>query len=133
MGLTISYSEGNGIADDQLNIGVQLPDTNGGNLIVIGAIAPAGSPPDSFGPTTLACPAAPGSGSIYWNVQVDPYVVGGNPSIQQSTSAAPAALASGDGVSGHVQRIVYSCVLTSSTTDPALDAGTTPDPSLGAP
>lgn len=132
MPLTISYREGDGVNDDLIAMNIQLPDTNGGNANVGGVIQAAGASADTVN-ATLALPAAPVSGSIYFNIQVDPYVAGGNPSVQQSITTSPAALASGDSNPAHLQRIVYSQTLTSTTIDPALDAGSTPDPSLGSP
>lgn len=132
MGVTVQYVEGNGVQDDQLAISVQLPDANGGNLIVAGVVQPTGGASDSLTPTTIAMPAAPATGSIFLNVQVDPYIVGGTPTIQQSIAAPPAALPSADAISGHVMRIVYSETLTSTSTNPADTGGITPDPALGS-
>lgn len=123
MPLTINYIEGDGVTDDSLNIGVQLPDTNGGNLTVLGRVAATGQAAMNVPTTTLAAPAAPASGSLYFNVQVD--VTTGVATMQQSTSAPPPAISANN-------RIVYSQVLTATTLDPALDAGTTPDPTAGA-
>lgn len=132
--ITVSYVEGDGVVDDRLMIGVQLPDTNGGNLLVNGMIQVVGAPADYLTGATLATPSAPATGVIYWNVQVDPYTPGGTPSIQQSISAPPSALASADGNPAHVQRIVYSMMLTPTTTDPALDPNaSSPDPAVGLP
>lgn len=123
MPLTISYLEGNGQADDRLAIQVQLPDGNGGNANVGGAVQAVGQSVQTVS-ATLALPAAPGSGSIFFNIQVD--VTSGAATLQQSTSAPPAA------INGN-NRIVYSQTLTPATTDPALDAGVTPDPAVGSP
>jgi hypothetical protein len=122
--LTVSYSEGNGAADNRLAISVSLPDGNGGNAVVAGMVQAAGASAETVGPTTLALPTAPVSGSIYFNIQVD--VTSGAATLQQSTSAPPAPI-NGNNV------IVYNQVLTSSTTDPAEDDGSTPDSTTGQP
>ena len=124
MPLTIAYLEGNGVADNQIAIALTLPDTNGGQLRVEGAVTPAGGTQQIVGPTNLTLPAAPGSGSIYLNVQVD--VTSGVATLQQSTVSAPAPI-NGNNV------IVYSMTLTSTITVDSLDAGVTPDSAAGTP
>jgi hypothetical protein len=122
MPLSISYFEGTGVSDNQIAVAVTLPDTNGGSLVVEGGVIPAGGASQKVGPTTLTLPAAPGSGSIYLNVQVD--VTSGVATLQQSTTAPPVAI-NGNNV------IVYSMTIPAGVSDDALDAGVTPDPAAG--
>jgi hypothetical protein len=128
MPLTVSYSEGNAATDNQLALSILLPDANGGNASVAGNVQAASvsgtpSPAFSVGPTTIALPAAPGSGSLFFNIQID--LTSGVATLQQSTSAPPSPINANN-------VIVYSQTLTAATTDPAESDGSTPDESLGA-
>ncbi len=118
MPMTIQFLEGTGVLDNMVAIAVTLPDGNGGSLAVEGAVTPAGGSQQKVGPTTLTLPAAPASGSIFLNVQVD--VTSGIATLQQSTVSAPAAINANN-------VIVYSMTLTPATTVDSQDAGTTPD------
>lgn len=124
MPLTIQYLEGDGKADDFFNVAVLLPDT-GSSMQVAGTVQIAGGTPYSIQLTTLTAPAPPATGSIYYNVQVDGTT--GTPTLQQSTTALPAAI-------NVNSRIVFSQVITLASTDLALAGNDSmPDPALGAP
>ena len=125
MSLNIQYLEGDGVNDDKYQLLIAIPDTNGGNLTVDGTIQLVGQSAMTIPQSSLAMPAAPGSGSIYWNIQVDGN--SGIANIQQSTIGFPAPLTP-------TCRVVFNQQLTSANTDPAIDpAASTPDPSLGSP
>ena len=130
---TVSYNEGDGALDDKLAINVQIPDVNGATVLVGGNVSiPGGIPLNSIS-ASVVFPVAPASGVMYFNIQVDPYVAGGNVTIQSSSASPPSPLASGDGNGTHLQRIVYSDMLATTSLDPALDGGVTPDQPTGSP
>jgi len=120
--MTISFNEGNGVLDDQYALNIALPDANGGSIAVNGNCTAQGLSQVAVSGTVNA-PTAPGSGLIYFNIQIDP--TNGSVALLQSTSAQPAPATAADGVS--LKRIVYNTVIAPANTDPALDAGTTPD------
>lgn len=76
-------------------------------------------PPVSITGSPVTCPAVPGSGSVFWNLQVDG--VTGIVSVQQSTSADPPPITP-------QSVIIFRQTLTpASSADEALNPGATPD------
>jgi len=122
MPLSISNMAGDGVTDDKLALSIVLPDTNGGAVTFSGSVQAKGGTPQNVTGSPLTLPAAPASGSIFLNVQVD--VTTGAATLQQSTVAMPVAINASN-------RIVYSMTLTPTNTTASLDAGVTPDPVLG--
>lgn len=125
MPLTVQFYEGDGVNDDKYDLAIQIPDGNGGTANVSGGITPAGQ---ALVPVNGTCsiPAAPGSGSIFFNIQVDTGNAGAV-ALLQSTVSAPA-------VQNGTSRIVYSGTLSPTTTsDSGQIAGVTPDPPAGGP
>ncbi len=117
MSLTVTNQTGDGVLDDLFNVVVTLPDT-GTAVQLDGYVQPVGGPSVNITGGPLTIPTAPASGSVFYNIQVDS--VAGAASVQQSTTADPAP------VTG-TSRVVFRQTLTSSVTDPALGAESTPD------
>ena len=113
MGLTVT----NATADGLLQASVSFPDS-GTTVKVDGHIRQNTNEPGvDFTGSTVTIPAAPGSGSIYYIIQVNP--ITGEPKVKESTSAMPEPDA------GWV--VLTQQTLTSTTTDPATDQVTTSD------
>lgn len=116
MSMTVS----NFPSDNTWTASIELPDS-GTAITVTGAINPSGI--DGLTDTAmtgspLTAPSPPGSGSIYWLIEVNTST--GALDILQSTSAFPSNSA------GCVT--IFQQTLTSSTTDPALNpTDITPD------
>jgi len=115
--LTVTNQTGDGVLDDLFNVVVTLPDT-GTAVQLDGYVQPVGGPSVNITGGPLTIPAAPASGSVFYNIQVDS--VAGAASVQQSTTADPPP------VTG-TSRVVFRQTLTPSVTDPALGAESTPD------
>lgn len=79
----------------------------------------------TLSPSTLALPAVPGSGTTFWNVQVDPYT--GVCTIYTSASAFPAAQPCAAGNAGVNQIIIAQQALPSTTTNYSQTLLQTPD------
>lgn len=116
MATTFSNHTGDGLLDDLISTSIELPDT-GTTLNLSGSVQAVGATLVTITPATLAMPAAPASGSIFWNVQVDKG--SGVATVQQSTSADPAPLANNE--------VVLRQTLGTTSTDPALTPVVTPD------
>lgn len=124
MPLTIINRSGDAVHDTFLDTVVVLPDS-GGSVSVSGAVQPAGA--GALVPITgspLTAPSVPGSGSTYWNIQVD--AITGAASVQQSNSADPAALLSSDGVTP--QAVIFRQTLAAGSSSSSLDADTSSTP-----
>lgn len=118
MPITISNYTGDGSGTTKLDCDIQLPDS-GTAVLVGGSVDPSGAGnPVAITGSPLAMPAAPGSGSIFWNIQVD--VTTGAATVQQSTSVDPAAI-NGNNV------VVFRQTLVPGNSNPALVATATPD------
>lgn len=123
MSLNIQYVEGNGISDDRLQLIISLPDANAGTAMIVGSVQPAQGGSVLVN-ASIVLPAAPGAGSIFYNLQVDS--VSGQATLQQSTVAQPPAISA-------TSRIVFNQVMTATTLDPAYNpTSTTPDSALGS-
>ena len=128
MAMSIFFSEGDGIVDDRFALSLNLPDTNGGTISINGQTQVAGLPAVVVA-TSVTVPVAPASGLVYFNVQIDP--ANGAATLYQSTSANPPVVSSTNGTS--LCRTIYTGTISPTQTDPALDAGTTPDDPSGYP
>ncbi len=104
-------------ATDDIATYVTLPDTNGGTVHVEGRVQHKGLPAVTVNADVTA-PAAPGSGSIYWIIEVD-YTTG-TPQVMQSTVAMP--------TSDPNNIVIFQQTLAASATDTALvSTDVTPD------
>jgi len=128
MAMSIFFSEGNGVVDDQFALSLSLGDVNGGTIAVNGTVTAMGLSQVSVN-ASVSIPSAPGSGNVYYNLQVDP--INGAVTMYQSTVSQPAPTVASNGVT--LKRIIYNTVINSTSTDPALNAGTTPDNPVGLP
>ena len=118
MGLTIGTITGDGVTAPIINTNVELPDA--GTVVGISGYVQAigGKPVDVTG-TTVTMPAAPGSGSTFWNIQVD--TVTGATTVQTSASADPGPVAAST-------LTIFRQRLDAGQTDPALvTTDSTPD------
>ena len=118
MSLTITNTPGDGT----FQAAIQLPDS-GQNILVEGSIWPGatGDPNTEtiFSGSPLTAPSPPGSGSIYWIIEVNQTT--GALDIQQNTTGFPVTNSAGC-------ITIFQQTLTSSNTDDALDAtSVTPD------
>lgn len=117
MPLTISNTTGDGIVTDYLDCDIELADS-GMQVLIAGSIQAAGGAKLAISGSPLTAPSAPGSGFIYWIIQVN--TTTGVATIKQSTSSMPSADAGND--------IVFQQTLGVGNTDSALVAtDTTPD------
>ena len=107
---TISFATGDGLANPQIFAQVAEPDS--GSSIAIGGNVNFQGVSVSITGGPITAPSPPGSGSIYFIIQVNEST--GLATMKQSTSAMPAADA------GNVT--VYSNILVPASTDIALDA-----------
>ncbi|GAC1375204.1 MAG: hypothetical protein NVSMB4_03210 [Acidimicrobiales bacterium] len=117
MPLTVTNQSGDGFTADLLDVSVQLPDS-GTSVPVSGRVAAKGAAGQAITGSPLTMPAAPASGSVFWNVQVD--VTSGAATVQQSTTADPAPINANN-------RVVFRQTLTSTSTDAATTPASTPD------
>lgn len=117
MPATISNFTGDGVTAPRLDTFVQLPDT-GATVLISGAVTPIGGPQVPITGSPLTMPTAPGSGSIFWNIQVDTGT--GAATVQQSTLADPAPIST-------TSVVVFRQTLAVGNTDAALDVAATPD------
>ena len=118
MGLTIGTVTGDAIIDPLINTNVELPDA-GTTVGISGYVQAIGGKPVDVTGTTVTMPAAPGTGSTFWNIQVD--TVTGATTVQTSPTADPGPI-SGTTLTIFRQR------LDAGVTDPALAAtSSTPD------
>ena len=117
MPLTVINQTGDGTVAALIDTAVTLPDS--GSVVQIdGRVTPPGGATVQVTGSPLTMPAAPGSGQIFWNIQVDTGT--GAASVQQSTTADPAPI-SGTAL------VVFRQTLGATSTDPALTAASTPD------
>lgn len=118
MPLSITNLTGDGINETKIATAVMLPDS-GSTVNVEGFVQAVNLPAQSFS-TTVAAPAVPGSGSVFWNIQVD--VTSGAVTAQQSTVSDPAPI-NGNNV------VIFRQTLTFGTSGAslALDPSSTPD------
>ncbi len=117
MPLSITSQTGDGMVADFVDVSLALPDS-GTAVQVTGRVQPINGTSVNVSGGPLAIPAAPASGSVFYNVQVDS--VSGVATVQQSTTADPAA------ISG-TARVVFRQTLTPASTDPATTPESTPD------
>ena len=117
MPLTITNQTGDGATVDFEDYSIQLPDA-GTAVQITGRIQKVGGASLTVTGSPLTIPAAPGSGSIFYNIQVD--TTTGAATVQQSTSADPAAINANS-------RVVFRQVLGTTSTDPATTPESTPD------
>lgn len=117
MPLTISNWTGDG-PEPIISTMIELPDS-GQSVIIAGTVTPqGGGPAVNVTGSPLTAPAPPGSGSIFWVIQVN--TTTGAASIKQSTVSMPVA------DSGNV--VVFQQTLVPASTDEALVAtDVTPD------
>lgn len=118
MPMTISNYSGDGTSSVNIDSYIQLPDS-GTSVLVAGSVNPVGtSGALTITGSPLTMPAAPGSGSIFWNIQVD--TTTGASTVQQSTSSDPVAI-DGNNV------VIFRQTLISTSTNPALTPSSTPN------
>lgn len=117
MPATISNFTGDGVTGPRLDTFVQLPDT-GTNVLVAGSVTATGGPLVPIIGSPLTMPAAPGSGSTFWNIQVDSGT--GAASVQQSATADPAPISP-------TALVVFRQILIPGQVNPALGGSATPD------
>jgi hypothetical protein len=116
--ITIGTITGDGIIDPLINTNVELPDA-GTTVGISGFVQAIGGLKVDVSGATVTMPAAPGSGSVFWNIQVDAGT--GATTVQTSTVADPAP------VTG-ASLTIFRQRLDAGQTDPALVAtDSTPD------
>ena len=115
--MTVSNATGDGVTSTRITAAVELPDS-GTSVLVSGTILdPAVGATVAIAGSPVTIPAAPGSGSIFYVIQVA--TATGAATVKQSTSAMPAADA------GNV--VIFQQTLGTTSTDPALTPAVTPD------
>jgi len=87
--ITTTNVTGDGFTTPMLRVSVELPDS-GSVLGIQGTVQLAGQPTVNVSGSPLAIPPVPGSGSTFWNVQVDANT--GVATIQTSSIADPAPI-----------------------------------------
>lgn len=117
MAMTITNQTGDGAVADLLDVTLTLPDT-GTSMGIFGRVQVVGAAAVAITGSPLAIPAAPASGSVFYNVQVDSGT--GAATVQQSTVADPTPISS-------ASRVVFRQTLVPTSTNPALVASSTPD------
>lgn len=123
MPLTIQNVSGDAVNDVRLDTIVILPDA-GSSVVVGGYVQPIGKAQVAITGSPLTAPAVPGSGSTFWNIQVDAGT--GAASVQTSTTVDPPPILSADGVTPQV--VVFRQTLTFGVSSAALDADTSSTP-----
>lgn len=84
---TLSLSTGDGIKTPKVVAQIELPDS-GQSIVISGTVQAPGQAIQSLDASSpLTAPSIPGSGSIFWQIQVD--WTTGTASIIQSTTAYP--------------------------------------------
>lgn len=117
MPVTISNYTGDGVNDPIIATAIGLPDS-GTSVSILGTVTPTGAAAITITGSPLTAPTPPGSGSIYWIIQVN--TTTGVATVKQSTSAVPVADA------GNL--VVFTQTLVPGASDPALVAtSVTPD------
>lgn len=118
MPVTRTEASGDGINAAIVNYAIALPDTNGGSVLITGYVQQPGFSTQSITGSPLTAPVAPGSGSLYWNINVD-YTTGAV-TVQSSVSSDPLPTATG--------LILYRETLTATTLVTDIDpTQSTPD------
>lgn len=117
MAMTITNATGDGISVPLVAVSVALPDS-GTSVPIVGRVQPAAGTAVTVTGSPVTIPAAPGSGSIYYVIQIN--TTTGAATMKQSTSAMPTADA------GNI--VVFQQTLGTTSSDPALVAtSVTPD------
>lgn len=124
MPLTVQNRSGDGVHDVSIDSVVQLPDA-GSSVIVNGTVQQVGVAPVAITGSPVTAPAVPGSGSTFWNIQVD--AITGAATVVTSSVSDPAAALSSDGVTPKV--VIFRQTLTFAVSSATLtaDTSTTPD------
>lgn len=86
MPLTISNFTGDGIATPQVSVSIEMPDS-GTSYLIGGLVDPVAGGPIAVSGSPITAPAVPGSGTVYWIIQVD--TTTGTATVKSSTSAIP--------------------------------------------
>lgn len=118
MPLTITNFTGDGVGSDAIHCSIEVPDS-GTSYVVTGTVTPKGGSAVSMTGSPLTAPSPPGSGSIYWIIQVN--TTTGALSIKQNgVGPAPTPDAGND--------TIFTQTLPTGTTDPMLvTSDLTPD------
>ena len=124
MPLTIQNRSGDAIHDVFIDTIVQLADV-GSSVIVSGTVQQIGGLPVAITGSPVTAPAVPGSGSTFWNIQVD--AINGSATVQTSASADPAPLLSTDGATPRVVIFRQTLTFAVSSAVETADTSTTPD------
>lgn len=115
--MTVSNATGDGVNSVKIVASVELPDS--GTSVTVGGtvLDPAVGTVQAITGSPVTIPAAPGSGSVYYVIQV--VTSTGAATVKQSTSAMPAP------DPGNV--VIFQQTLATTSTDPALTPAVTPD------
>lgn len=131
MTLTISNITGDGLSVPQIRFSVEQPDTYPDSIAFEGSLVPVPPPggtttPITFTGSPLGPINPPGSGSMYYNVQVDP---GAGPNFPATVPATLQNSPTGDPAPVSATAIVvYRFVVPTGSVDPALiTSNSTPD------
>jgi hypothetical protein len=116
--ITIGTVTGDGVIDPAININVELPDS-GTTVGISGYVQAIGGPKVDLAGATVTMPVAPGSGSTFWNIQVD--TGSGATTVQTSAASDPSP-------GSATSLVVFRQRLDAGVTDPALaSTDSTPD------
>lgn len=118
MSVTVTNQTGDGVLDDLYSVALQLPDTDPGNITLVGQVQAVGQPAVTVTGGPLTVPTTPASGQVFYNVQVDS--VTGVATLAQDPAADPQPLTG-------TSRVVFRQTLSTTSTDPALTPDSTPD------
>jgi len=116
--VTVTNQTGDGVLDDLYSVALQLPDTDPGNITLVGQVQAVGQPAVTVTGGPLTVPPPPTSGQVFYNVQIDSLT--GVATLAQDPTADPAP-------TSPTTRVVFRQTLTSTSTDPALTPEATPD------
>ncbi len=117
MGATFSNQTGDGLTSVLITTNISLPDA-GSSVGIAGTVSTPGNAPVTITGSPVTVPSPPGSGSIYFIIQINTST--GAATVKQSTSATPAPDAG--------NTTVFADILLPSNTDLALDPSeSTPD------
>ena len=123
MPLVIGNRSGDGVSDAMMDTVIQLPDS-GSSVAVVGGVAAIGHSAVGITGSPLTAPAVPGSGSTYWNIQVD--AITGAATVQTSSTGDPAVLLSSDSLTPQI--VIFRQTLTSGSSSSSLDQDTSATP-----
>ena len=124
MPLTIQNRSGDGVHDVFIDSIVQLADA-GNSVIVSGTVQQVGGAQVAITGSPVTGPGVPGSGSNFWNIQID--AITGAATVVNSTTADPAPALSSDGVTPKVVIFRQTLTFAVSSAVETADTSATPD------